>query len=203
MTNTNETLLDELDISAEEMENARNGIFKKTLLERWDYTLQSQINATLQPISLEIASDVLNTYPWLKHQNLPSYREDRMDLLLGAKRVLRTVLDEAVDTDDEKTRELRIEQIFSENEDDWIKHKDLYLQTIAGWNKLIRDASEDWSLAMNNDHLENIESFHAAILDVAALLLNEGFGLLDGLRQLKDFEHSEETAARLAELMEG
>lgn len=167
-------------ITEEALSEAQQGRFQHTMLEMWYATLCNLVAQAKSPLNIEVATSILQTYPWLRHDDLVKYQKDRETRLIQARDVLLEVIGE----DREK--------IFSENEDDWNLHAELYIEVLAGWNKLARIWDENWGLKPS-------KVSHATIADVIALLLNNDFGMVEGLRNLANFDLTPELREKLNE----
>ena len=186
MAVTEQELIEELEISEEEIRNSQAGIFKRTFLEMWGTSLVNNINASEAPITIELTSAILHNYDWLDHTTVQAYRARRVELMKEALQVLEDIIG------DEKARK----KLFEEAEGDWDKHRDMYLDIIAGWLRLTVKWTDAWTTrAVEEDYLDPVD--HAAIIDVSAMLTNPDFGFVESLRNLAGFELSEEDRARL------
>lgn len=186
MAVTEQELIEELEISEEEIRNSQAGIFKRTFLEMWGTSLVNNINASEAPITIELTSAILHNYDWLDHTTVQAYRARRVELMKEALQVLEDIIG------DEKARK----KLFEEAEGDWEKHRDMYLDIIAGWLRLTVKWTDAWTTrAVEEDYLDPVD--HAAIIDVSAMLTNPDFGFVESLRNLAGFELSEEDRARL------
>jgi hypothetical protein len=184
---TEETIdFEKLD-EQEKMELARAGVYQHTFFEMWLLTLQAESNACGAPLTLGVANGILQAYPWLKHADLKEYRENRQELFGQAIQALDEVLGN------------KKKKIFSENIDDWAKHKKYYIELLAKWNLLVKEWDEDWTAAAEAGEPDPIG--HAYIGDVSGLLLNPSEGIITGLKNLRGFEFLEEDNKKLNELM--
>lgn len=211
----NEGPLADLNISEEDIQNAQNGVFKRTLLERWEFMLVRQIDATAAPTTIEIASNILTTYTFLKHRDLAIYRDSRVamlsealvrfyDILLTHKgfsdedkeAALERMFFDRGDQEPADVRPSKIAELYEEIEDDWKKHIELYTRIIAVWSALSSHWAECWAANLENPD-SSIPGEHAAIIDTTSVLLNEQFGMVSALRDLQGFEIDEDTADKM------
>lgn len=172
----------------ETAEKLGQGEYEHTFLEMWETQLTGHIEATMAPLSLPVAANILNAYPWLTHATINDYRSLRASLLQEA---FETFLDTIGDEDDKKKR-------YKENVKDWPRHKELYMELIAAWNKMVSKWGDDWSEVAAATGPEGVS--HAAIGDVSGLLLNNEYGLTEGLKTLKGFEFTQEDREKLDEM---
>lgn len=177
-----ETLTEEFGISNEDLSNASQGKFKHTMLEMWEAALNNLILQSSGPIGLDIAASILQSYPWLNHNDLFKYQKDRIQRFEEARERLYLVLG------DDK------EKIYSENENDWLLHSELYIQVVASWNNMARLWEAEWSK-------KPAKVSHATIADVTAMILNENFGIIESLKNLADFEMTDELKELMNELL--
>ena len=213
----NEGPLADLGISEEDVQNAQNGVFKHTLLERWEFMLVRQIDATEAPTSIEIASNILTTYSFLKHSDLVIYRSCRATKLSEAllrfydvmlthvgfsdedkAEALKNMYYEREDQEPKDVRPSKIAELYEEIEDDWKNHGELYARIITSWSALTNHWAESWAAKLDlspND--EDIPAEHAVIIDTTSVLLNEQFGMVSALRDLQSFEIDEDMAEKM------
>ena len=213
----NEGPLADLNISEEDVENAQNGVFKRTLLERWEFMLVRQIDATAAPTTIEIASNILTTYTFLKHRDLAVYRANRVNLLSEAlvrfydillthkgfseedkEAALERMFFDRGDQEPADVRPSKIAELYEEIEDDWKKHIELYTRIVAVWSALSSHWAEHWAANLEeNPGDPAIPGEHASIIDTTSVLLNEQFGMVSALRDLQGFEIDEDTADKM------
>ena len=184
---------DLFDVAAEAENIAEPGrIFKATFFEMWERALQNMLEGTKAPLELIIAQQIMDAYPWLKHEHLRPYRAARAHYLQRALDMVDLVLVG------------QKEKVFKEAEKDWELHKQLYIELMAKWNHLVVGWGNGWSLAAEYDGEgggpDPVE--HAAIADVSTLLLNEQSGFIEGLRNLRGFSFDDEDRALLLKLSE-
>ena len=180
-TLTEEKIETEDFITEEALKNAQQGKFEHTMMEMWHSAIGNLINAASAPLNIEVASGILNAYPWLRHDDLQPYMADRVVRYKQALQVIEDVLG------DQK------EKVFSENENDWELHSDLYLQVMGKWNRLTIQWNDAW--ASKKPHRVT----HATIIDVSGQLLSPEYGFIEGLRNLAGFELTEELKQKLNE----
>ena len=212
----NEGPLADLGISEEDVENAQRGVFKRTLLERWEFMLVRQIDATSAPTTIEIASNILTTYTFLKHRDLAIYRASRVAMLSEALvRFYDILLTHKGFSDEDKeaaldrmffnrgdqepadVRPSKIVELYEEIEDDWKEHIELYTRIIAAWSALSSHWAECWAANLDKNPDSSIPGEHAAIIDTTSVLLNEQFGMVAALRDLQGFDIDEDTADKM------
>lgn len=213
----NEGPLADLGITEEDIQNAQNGIFKSTLLERWEFMLVRQIDATEAPTSIEIASNILTTYSFLKHRDLALYRFSRATLLSEAllrfydillthlkfsdedkADALELMYHERGDQEPKDVRPTKIAKLFEEVENDWAEHGELYTRIVASWSALANHWAENWAAKLDTSPGDSdIPAEHAAIIDTTSVLLNEQFGMVAGFRDLQGFEINEDMAEKM------
>ena len=213
----NEGPLADLGISEEDVENAQRGVFKRTLLERWEFMLVRQIDATAAPTTIEIASNILTTYTFLKHSDLTVYRSNRVGLLSEAlvrfydillthkgfsdedkEAALERMFFDRGDQEPADVRPSKIADLYEEIEDDWKKHSELYTRIIAVWSALSSNWAERWAANLDeNPNDPDIPGEHASIVDTTSVLLNEQFGMVSALRDLQSFEIDEALADKM------
>ena len=173
----------EADDLSEAVKKAETGRFDHTLFEIWESILEEALLQS-QTLTIPYADALLRQWPWLRYPDLDKYLEIRSVFIREATDTLRSCYPE------DKT----IEQLFSENEDDWTYHKDIYLDIIVAWTRLCNAWAEVWK---NSDTDRPV--FHAAVSDMTALLINPQMGLVENVRNLAGFEISEEDGAALTE----
>ena len=212
----NEGPLADHGISEEDVENAQRGVFKRTLLERWEFMLVRQIDATSAPTTIEIASNILTTYTFLKHRDLAIYRASRVAMLSEALvRFYDILLTHKGFSDEDKeaaldrmffnrgdqepadVRPSKIVELYEEIEDDWKEHIELYTRIIAAWSALSSHWAECWAANLDKNPDSSIPGEHAAIIDTTSVLLNEQFGMVAALRDLQGFDIDEDTADKM------
>ena len=213
----NEGPLADLGISEEDIQNAQNGVFKRTLLERWEFMLVRQIDATEAPTSIEIASNILTSYPFLKHSDLASYRVSRAtllsetllrfyDILLTHLKfseedkatALEIMYHERWDQEPKDVRPTKIAELYEEVENDWAEHSELYARIVASWSALANHWAENWAAKLDATPASyDIPAEHAAIIDTTSVLLNDQFGMISALRDLQSFEIDEDMAEKM------
>ena len=165
----------------------RMGVYQSTFFEMWQDALDNHIEVSDLPLDLNIAASILSAYQWLTHSDLQAYRAGRKDLLEQALATFYEVLGDKKD------------KIYKENKDDWTRHKNLYMELMAEWNKLAATWNNQWATVANSKQGPNPIA-HAYIGEVSAILLNEEFGLIEGLKHLKDFSFSAEDREKMNEL---
>ena len=213
----NEGPLADLNISEEDVENAQRGVFKRTLLERWEFMLVRQIDATAAPTTIEIASNILTTYTFLKHRDLAVYRANRVNLLSEAlvrfydillthkgfseedkEAALDRMFFNRGDQEPADVRPSKIADLYEEIEDDWKKHSELYTRIIAMWSALSSNWAERWAANLDeNPNDPDIPGEHASVIDTTSVLLNEQFGMVSALRDLQSFDIDEDMADKM------
>jgi len=168
---------------AEELEE---GQYIHTFFQIWDNVLEGNIHAAEAPLALDVAASIIDSYPWLNHENVQQYRRERAALLKEAREIIFEILGT------KKTK------IYKENINDWKLHKDMYIELIARWNLLVSGWGNAWT-----EQAETAPSAtgHAAIGDVAGILLNPEYGFVEGLKTLKGFEFTVEDREALNEKM--
>ena len=171
--------------------------------------------ATAAPTTIEIASNILTTYTFLKHRDLAIYRASRVamlsealvrfyDILLTHKgfsdedkeAALERMFFDRGDQEPADVRPSKIAELYEEIEDDWKKHIELYTRIIAVWSALSSHWAECWAANLENPD-SSIPGEHAAIIDTTSVLLNEQFGMVSALRDLQGFEIDEDTADKM------
>lgn len=213
----NDGPLADLGISEEDVQNAQRGVFKRTLLERWEFMLVRQIDATEAPTSIEIASNILTSYSFLKHSDLAAYRSYRAASLSEAllrfydvmltyvgfsdedkAEALTNMYYERGDAEPKDVRPSKIADLYEEVEDDWKNHGELYARIITSWSALSDHWAEDWAAKLDAFPANpDIPAEHAAIIDTTSVLLNEQFGMVSALRDLQNFEIDEDMAEKM------
>lgn len=182
-----QAMLADLGITEEEFANAQAGRFQHTMLEMWGTALTNVIHSSRAPISIEIADTILRAYPFLTHENVNQYRAARADLAEKALEHLESILGK------------NKEKIFKETENDWALHQDMYIDVIGGWVLLTNQWGSDWS----DEAMESTPNpvTHAAIGDIATMLLDQTNGLMQGIYNLEGFDWSDENAKRMTDLV--
>ena len=213
----NDGPLADLGISEEDVQNAQRGVFKRTLLERWEFMLVRQIDATEAPTSIEIASNILTTYTFLKHRDLVVYRAYRAALLSEAllrfydiiltkigfsdedkAEALKNMYYERGDQEPKDVRPSKVAELYEEIEDDWENHSELYTRILASWSALADHWAENWAAKLDTSPTDlDIPAEHAAIIDTTSVLLNEQFGMVSALRDLQSFDIDESLAEKM------
>lgn len=179
---------DEEFITEQALRNASEGLYEHTFLEMWDTVLGNLITATKEPLELDVAASILQAYPWLDHSGINPYREKRVRYLEEAREVLTDVLGD------------QMVKLYTENENDWTLHKDIYIEILKGWKELTETWAHEWAVQAARTTPSKVD--HAVIADVSGILLSPQYGLVEQLRNLKDFEFTEEDRNRLAGLTE-
>ena len=180
------------DITTEDIpdtiaEILEKGEYRHTFFEMWSLALEDQLRATEAPLDLNVASGILGSYPWLTHGDLNAYRTQRADLLREALAAMDTTLGE------------QRGKIFNESVEDWSRHKKLYMALIAEWNLLTISWGNGWTLIAQSGQPDPVG--HAAIGDVSGLLLNNEYGIVEGLKTLKGFKFEDEDRKELNKMM--
>lgn len=175
-------------VTEDAMAAAQRGEFQHTFFEMWENVIGHHIRATESPLTLEVAASILTAYPWLEHSDLLAYRQHRLSLLRESLVVLQSLFK---DMDHKK-------KIYKQNKNDWTVHKDLYLQLAADWNNLTVEWGDEWSKNAMLGTPDGVS--HAAIGDISAFLLNDDYGLITGIKNLKDFSISPEDREKLNEM---
>ena len=187
MTEINEEVPDTI----EELDTANKieeGQYQHTFLEVWELTLDGHILATEAPLQLEVAAGILGAYPWLTHSDIPGYRSQRRDLLKEARETFLEIIGSKKYKD----------KLYKELNEDWTRHKDLYMQIIAAWNQLTINWGKIWTANAEAGDLSG--TAHAAIGDVSGVLLSTDYGLAESLKTLKGFSFTDEDREKLSKM---
>lgn len=161
----------------EVMANAQTGKFGTTMFQMWDETLQVAINQAKAPLSVSVALGLLRDYPWLRHKDLPMYLAERIKMLEEAQAVLR------------KCYPKPAEELFQENENDWVEHEAAYHSVLVGWTR----ASDRWHKRWEAIPLHRPDKgiLHAVVLDASALIIHPKVGLFTNVREMAGFTFSD------------
>lgn len=167
----------------------QSGQFENTLLEIWQMMLEKAIAESDGVVTAVMANGILRQWPWLRFPDLQLYLQHRATYLLQALKVLK----EAYKKDEE--------ELFAENVDDWLHHKDTYLDVVVGWTHLVNDWSTKWEAI--DVKARNKPSLHAALSDVSAFLIDPRNGMVESMRNLAHFELTEEEGEALGRRITG
>lgn len=163
---------------------AQTGVFDTTLFEMWEHILDELIETTESDISLQTADTILRSFPWLTHADLPMY----MGLKIQRLHQIKSAIVAAYP----KPQEL----LFQEADDDWILHKDAYLEILAWWSAFPDKWQAEWRELGWDIPTKGVE--HAVIADVSSIIAGPN-SLPEHLRDLKDFEITEGDGEKLRE----
>lgn len=187
---TNLPRIEDAVFDEETIKNAETKEYGTTLLEQWDKLLQLAIEQTTRPMILNYADAFMRQWPQIDYVRLPEYLTARGDLL---KQVHDRLLDAYPKDKDE---------LYLENENDWLEHEDLYLDIYIRWHKLSREWF-DWWMKLDFEASEK-PIYHAAIADISDLMLNPRTGLLQEMSSLANWEPvSDEKATEMQAIIDG
>jgi hypothetical protein len=165
---------------AEMVRRAELGIYDTTLLQMWESVIDGTAHACEVGVTIPMADGVLRQWPWLSYMDLPKYLRSRYRKLAEAKTVMRMCYPEDKD----------IEELFAESEDDWNRHKDIYLDIIVAWQRLGNAWVDQWDKIALNNKDKGIE--HAVVADLNAFLTHPQNGLSEQIRNLANFAITDE-----------
>ncbi|QKY80406.1 hypothetical protein SEA_PABST_48 [Microbacterium phage Pabst] len=163
--------------SPEFLEAARKaqvGQYDHTMFESWRVVLRQMISVCEAGITMPFADGILRQWPWLRYADLEGY-------LLSRKRYLEEAI-EVLEAQFPKAEE----ELFQENVDDFVEHKDAYIDVIVAWTRLSNRWTAAWdAIPVKSNSRKAL--MHAVVADVSALLINPKNGLIENLRNLAGF----------------
>jgi hypothetical protein len=163
---------------------AATGQYENTMFEMWKMYLEGAIHEVSSPLTIPVADGVLRQWPWFKYHDLDAYRSTRKAYLNAALDALFLAYPKDEDV------------LFRENEQDWLRHKKDYIEVIVRWTRLVNKWTVQWMEIALNKPQKYIQ--HAVISDIAAMLINPQYGLVENLRNLADFNITDEEGQELA-----
>jgi len=169
-------------------EDAQRGVYKNTLLTMWESQLADELVGYNSPAGLDTYDSFLRSWPWLGYDKVQDAREN----LIMLTQISISYFDDAIEefaSEKETTRE----KLFSDVENDWVNHKELYAELIAQWTAL----TNSWGYLWTDTRPEDKPAMHVAITIAVARLIGP-HGLVDQIRNLKDFEWSDEDQEKLS-----
>ncbi|QJD52793.1 hypothetical protein SEA_UNPHAZED_49 [Microbacterium phage Unphazed] len=180
----------------EAQRKGQTGQYDHTMFESWRVVLRQFIMVCEHGVTMPLADGILRQWPWLRYSDLPTYLILRKSYLEEAIAVLEAQFPKPEN------------ELFQENVNDFVIHKDAYMDVIVAWTRL----SNRWVAAWDKVDIKSQArkgTMHAAVSDVTALLINKNSGLVENLRNLYGFhenmteEDGQELIARInAELDE-
>ena len=176
---TQEEVLTEFGITNEDLQRAQQGLFNHTFFEMWELALDSHIESTRAPLSIDQCSAILQGYPYLTHADVQAYRQLRVGFLERARNELNLVLG--------KNKKKILKEV---GEVDWEKHSKLYIELLGAWTNMLNEFEEHWTEMAEAGTVDPV--FQAAIIDVSTMLLDKEYGFMEALRNLHGFEYTEE-----------
>ena len=171
------------------LRNAQVGQYEHTLFEMWEdilFEAKRQIDGV---VTIPLANGLLRQWPWMSMKDIPKYFKVRTRLLDEALEVLYAQFPK------DKT------ELYTENVDDWPRHRDYYLDVVVEWTKLVNLWSDRWEELPLTHSDKAIEM--AAISDTTALIVNPSTGLAEQIQNLAGFTVDEETAAKMEARIRG
>ena len=173
----------------EAVRKATVGEYDHTLFEMWEDVLEEAKRQVSGNVSIPLANGLLRQWPWLTFKHLPDYFKARAKMIDEAIEVLKSCYP--------KPQEL----LYQENANDWNLHKDEYIDVIVAWTQLSNHWSDQWEeIPMNRPDKAYM---HAAVADMVALLVNPNTGLAEQMRNLANFQITEEESEALQKRING
>ncbi|QNN98096.1 hypothetical protein SEA_FEDE_48 [Microbacterium phage Fede] len=182
---------DDIQSSPEFMEavrRAQTGQYEHTMFEMWEdilFEARAQVDGA---VSIPLANGLLRQWPWLQFKTLPEYFKRRLQCIDEAIEILHANYPKPA------------ELLYQESAGDWELHKDAYIDVLVAWTQLSNHWSDQWEEIPMTRPDKPI--MHAVVSDMTALLINPSTGLAEQLRNLADFniteEESEEMHKRIA-----
>ena len=161
----------------EAVRKAQAGQYDHTLFEMWEDVLEEAKRQVSGAVSIPLANGLLRQWPWLTFKHLPDYFKERARMIDEAIEILKSCYP--------KPEEL----LYQENENDWLEHKDAYIDVIVAWTQLSNHWSDQWEEVPMSRPDKAYK--HAAVADMVALLVNPSTGLAEQMRNLADFQITE------------
>ncbi|QQO39337.1 hypothetical protein SEA_CRUNCHYBOI_51 [Microbacterium phage CrunchyBoi] len=153
---------------------AEKGQYDHTMFESWRVVLRQMISVCEAGITMPFADGLLRQWPWLRYVDLEPYLRYR-----------KTYLQEAISVLEAQFPKPEAE-LFAENVNDFVVHKDAYLDVIVAWTRLSNRWTDAWDkISVQNQNRKAL--MHAVTADVSALLINPRSGLIENLRNLAGF----------------
>lgn len=184
-----ETNIEDTQEFQDALKSLNSGEYEHTMLEAWKVTLEGMIGGIKEKITMRVANDIVRSFPWLTHADVPAYVQ------LKLRRVEQILEELLASFPEDKT----IEELFSENENDWLEHKDIYLEIIARWTNLARTWEDQWDELEFRDSMKAL--LHAVVSDVITLIAG-GNALVNNIKELSNFEIDEADGAWLQKRVE-
>lgn len=153
------------------------GQYDYTMFESWRVVLRQFITVCEAGLSMPLADGLMRQWPWLRYTDLETYLNARKVYLQEAIRVLEAQFPKPE------------EELFQENVDDFIIHKDAYIDVIVAWTRL----TNRWTAAWDRIPLQAQSRkavMHAVTADVSATLINPQTGLIENIRNLAGFHEA-------------
>lgn len=187
-----EDIMSDPEAWAEAQAKAQEGELSVPLFVMWEMTLERHIIGSSNKAGLFYVQNLLQRWPFLDHELIPLYMEDRAARLKQVLEIIHEVID-----DQPKHRDA----LVLENVNDFQLHRRLYLELLMRFTELQEFWQDDWADILFDHPLK--KAAHASIADMMDLLLGEhGFGV--ELRALKGYEWQDEdnewATERIAEL---
>ena len=173
----------------EAVRKAQLGQYDSTLFEMWEDILFEAKRQVSGAVSIPLANGILRQWPWLSFKHLPDYFKARLGMLDEALEILYSCYP--------KPKEL----LYQENVDDWNLHKEEYIDVIVAWTQLSNNWSDIWEeIPMNRP---DKAYKHAAVADMVSLLVNPSTGLIEQMRNLANFQITEEESEAMQARING
>ncbi|QDF16999.1 hypothetical protein HWC33_gp46 [Microbacterium phage TinyTimothy] len=151
--------------------------YDHTMFESWRVVLQQFVMVAEHGITLPLADGILRQWPWLRYADLTSYLQYRAVYLKEAIRVLEAQFPKPE------------AELFQEAEDDFIRHKESYIDVIVAWTRLTNRWVDIWDKVDPKSQSKK-GVLHAVTSDLSALLINKELGLIENLRNLHGFNEN-------------
>ncbi|QOC56138.1 hypothetical protein SEA_ZHENGYI_46 [Microbacterium phage Zhengyi] len=161
----------------EAVRKGQAGQYDHTMFESWRVVLQQFVSVCDYGITMPLADGILRQWPWLKYADLVPYLAYRKTFLEEAIRVLEAQFPKPE------------EELFKENVDDFVVHKDAYIDVIVAWTRLSNRWVASWD-AVSPQAQSKKAVLHAVISDLSALLINPNNGLVENLKNLAGFHET-------------
>jgi hypothetical protein len=174
---------------------AEQGFFQHVVLEHWESQLKDEIKGYEEDAALEVYQMFLDTFRWLRYQDIEKVRALIRRLMEESLLLLLDVIDAAV----AGTPETK-EDIYASLETDWEDNDEIYVEVLAQWTALTWRWGNEWQAA----HVQQKPLLHAAIAVAQGRLFGDK-GLHEQIRWVKDFmwgdNHQEQMVTRIQELV--